>query len=352
LPALRNSKLVHTFEQTGSKRVVVDSQYFGRYGSKRELIARRVLGRGGCVSTAELWEEFGARTSRLPGFFDTHIRLMVDDGVMRGDLESVEMAPDWREALERVRARTDEDGDNRRQSEKYADRRRKRRERLEGERRGTVARPERVPDLVGPERNAEVFAAAKERDHAARVEEQRRKVGTTAAVFIADALEGVSGFGWRELGDLWRERGGGREDLRAVVVDPASPWTFGREEDSGLMYVKRWAAGSDVRTQKLRGGESLNPTPKKVPAEVVPMRSNPATVAGLEKTTTDAGDPRDVFRNTPMQGRGIPTEANLEAAPRKLPPKVGGVFVHGPECSCWLCDDEEPAGRVEVGASA
>src|SRR5215217_1651514 len=26
---------------------------------------------------------------------------------------------------------------------------------------------------------------------------------------------------------------------------------------------------------------------------------------------------------------------------RKLPKKVGGVFVHGPECDCWLCDEGE-----------
>jgi hypothetical protein len=28
---------------------------------------------------------------------------------------------------------------------------------------------------------------------------------------------------------------------------------------------------------------------------------------------------------------------------RKLPKKVGGVFVHGPECDCWLCDEGEGA---------
>jgi hypothetical protein len=26
---------------------------------------------------------------------------------------------------------------------------------------------------------------------------------------------------------------------------------------------------------------------------------------------------------------------------RKMPPKVGGVFVHGAECDCWICADEE-----------
>jgi hypothetical protein len=26
---------------------------------------------------------------------------------------------------------------------------------------------------------------------------------------------------------------------------------------------------------------------------------------------------------------------------RKMPEKVGGVFVHGPDCDCWICDDSE-----------
>ena len=361
-PALRNSKLVHDFETKGGRRVVVGSEYFRRYGSKRELIIRYLLERGACVETAELWEKFGSRTSTLPGFFRTWIRKMVADGVLRGDVGSVELSPNWIEALEAVRTRTDEDGDNRRQSAKYAERKRKRRERLEGERRGTVAAPEPVPDLVGPERAREIFDAAKERDHAARIEAQRSKVGTTPETFLLDTLEGVAGFGWRELGDLWRERGGKREDLARVVRDPATPWTFRREDGDGPLYVER--RGSDVRTQKPREAESINTPPKKAPAQVVPMSKrakNPDGRTGGEdlikpKTPDPPEDTLDVFRNNPHARRKMLTKVNPQDGPRKMPPKVAGVYKHGPECDCWICGDDETseaaAEPVEIGASA
>ncbi len=46
VPALRNSKLVHTFGRREGRRVVVHSDYFKRYGSKREEILRRVIAAG------------------------------------------------------------------------------------------------------------------------------------------------------------------------------------------------------------------------------------------------------------------------------------------------------------------
>jgi hypothetical protein len=346
VPALRNSKLVHTFEYKGSRRVVVDSQYFRRYGSKRELIVRHLLDWGACVETAELMEKFGSKTARPGRFFEVWIKPMVKDGVLRGDAGSVELAPGWREALERVKARTDEDEDNRRQSEKYARQRRDRRARFAGERRGTVAEPEPTPELMGPERVREIFAGAAERDHAARVEEQRRKAGTTPETFIADALEGLVGFGWRELGQLWAEKGGRREDLARVVRDPANPYRLRRDDAGGDLYVER--AGSVERT------------PKKTPAEVLPVRPE-----NLTKPDTGAPPERDtdVFRNNPMHAPKTRPHASRETmtnddtgeAPRELPPKVAGVYTHGPECACWICGDESeatPAERVQIGASA
>jgi hypothetical protein len=334
--------------------VVVDSQYFRRYGKKLEAMIRHVLELG-CVNEADLWAKFGSRTARLRDFRRTWIAPVLADGVFAADGAAVLPAPDWREALERVRERTDEDADNRLQVEKYRRQSAAFRERLAAEKRGDVARPEPTPELAGPERVKEIFAADAERDHAARVEEQRRKVGTTAETFIADALEGVSGFGWRELGDLWRERGGRREDLRRAVVDPSSSWTFGREEDTGLMYVERRGGGSDVRTQKTREGVSSHmQAPKKPPAEVLPMRPEnepPASPENLKKPET--AERPDPLRNNPQRKARMLTKANLADGPRRMPPKVGGgVYTHGPECACWLCSDEAPAERVEVGASA
>ena len=358
-PALRNSKLVHAFEYRGSKRTVVDSQYFRRYCAKRELIIRYLLERGECVETAELWEKFGSKTSTLPKFFRTWVRLMVEDGVVRGDAGSVEMAPGWREALEAVRARTDEDEDNRRQSEKYARQRRDRRARFAGEARGTVAEPEPTPELMGPEQVKEIFAADAERDHAARVEEQRRKAGTTPETFIADALRDVIGFDWRALGQQWAEKGGRREDLARVVRDPATPWTFRRGGD-GSLYVERRGAGSDIRTPKKAPAfdppESGDNPRGDGDSAVVPMSKRVKEPPPENLTKPYIGEPpgdrRDPFRNAPHTSRPMMKNDEVADTPRKLPPKVGGVFKHGPECDCWICGDEELAGPVEIGASA
>ncbi len=321
---LRSPKLVHTFEYRGSKKVVVDSEYFWRYGPKRELIIRHVLERGS-VEHAELHEKFGSRTSRPGRFFDTWVKPIFDDGVFVGD--PVQMAPDWREALERVKARTDEVGDAKRQREKYAERRRKRRLRLEGEKRGTVPKPERVPELAGPERVKEIFAADAKRDHAARVEEQRRKVGTTAETFIADYLEGVCGFGWRELSRAWSEKGGRSEALRAGVK--TGPYRF-RRDDYERLYVER------------------------TEAEVLQMRPDRGEEASVRSDTELPNQRLSPFLNNPMHARSTLINVDTVEAPRKMPPSVGGVFVHGPECACWICADEpvEAPVRAEIGATA
>ncbi len=143
-----------------------------------------------------------------------------------------------------------------------------------------------------------------------------------------------------------------------MVRDPATPWTFRRGGD-GPLYVERRGAGSVGRTPKTREAESNVAGPKKDPAEVVSMRpdlTKPDTAAAPEdlkklETREPPGDRSDVFRNTPHSSRGLLKDVE-PAAPRRLPPKVAGIHRHGPECDCWLCEDEAPAGRVEIGASA
>jgi len=113
-----------------------------------------------------------------------------------------------RAAHTRVRERTDEEADNRRQDERYAEQGRTFRERLAGEKRGTVAKPERVPKLAGPERTAEIVTAALEREDAAIIEEQRRKVGETAEVFIHDRLRELGSIRMETLREAWADGGG------------------------------------------------------------------------------------------------------------------------------------------------
>jgi hypothetical protein len=271
VPALRNSKLAHTFIWHEGRKMVVHSDYFKRYGPKREEIIRYVLERGP-VETAELHERFGGRTSRPGRFFNTWVKQMVDDGVFVGGFGSVEVSPDWRNALERVRARGYEDEDNHRQSEKYARRRREFLKRLESEERGAVAKPDFTPKTYGPERTAEIVSRAQERDGAARVEEQRRKVGTTPETFLADALQDASGFGWRELRALWIAKGGKPEDLRRAVKPP---YRFRREHDGGPLYVEKRGASEAAEPERERTPVSVLREPPAVEPD------NLALVAGL-----------------------------------------------------------------------
>jgi hypothetical protein len=142
---------VHEYARKDDRRVVVDSRYYPRYGKKPAAIIRYVL-EAGRVHERELHEKYGSPTSRLRDFRRTWLeKKMLRDGVLVRDGGWILPAPDWPEALERVRVRTDEEADNRRQDEKCAEQGRTFRERLAGEKRGTVAKPERVPELAGPE---------------------------------------------------------------------------------------------------------------------------------------------------------------------------------------------------------
>jgi len=228
LPALRNSKLVHTWGRKNGRRVVVHSDYFKRYGAKGEEVLRYILEHG-WVDVSELLGIFGSRSARRGRFYKTWVKPMVDDRVIVGDAGSVEASPDWLEALERVQTRTDEQLDNRLQDIKIVDQQR-------AFRQAKDLPTDPTPELAGPERTAEIVAKAEERDYAARVEEQRRKVGTTPESFLADALQDVSGFGWRELGALWKAKGGKTEDLRRAVKHP---YRFNREGGEGALYVER-----------------------------------------------------------------------------------------------------------------
>jgi hypothetical protein len=104
VPPLRSSKLAHTFSWLEGKKVVVHSDYFKRYGPKREEIIRYVTEQPSTVEVAELQGRFGARTSGPGRFFKTWVKPMVDDGIFVGNSARVEKATNWLETLERVRS--------------------------------------------------------------------------------------------------------------------------------------------------------------------------------------------------------------------------------------------------------
>ncbi len=70
---------------------------------------------------------------------------------------------------------------------------------------------------------------------------------------------------------------------------------------------------------------------------------------------------REAERETPatvteIPARGGPGEPPIEERPTsapKFPPKIDGVFVHGPLCDCFLCEEDlEPSYARPVGGRA
>jgi hypothetical protein len=227
-PPLRNSKVVHTWERQGGRRVVVHSDFYKRYGAKREAIIRHVL-ESESVGLDDLHAKFDTGSAKPHRFFRIWIKPMVDDEVLVVDRDHVAMAPNWEEALDFVRARTGEELDNRLQDQRYARQRRAYRKARD------LGPVDEESDLMGKDRTAEIVKRAAERDHEARIEEQRRKVGMTVEVFLADTLRGASGFAWRELRVLWMGMGGKTEHLRYAIKNP---YGF-RRDPYGDLYVVR-----------------------------------------------------------------------------------------------------------------
>jgi hypothetical protein len=294
VPALRHPKVILYWAMKNGERVVADSHYVWRLAEQRAEIMRHALDAGPRVPVADLMPRFATERTRQRDFVRRVLRPLtgrrLDKDLVTGEFVEVDIGPplaklerdpdgtlmfcprsDWLEALEEHRKRTDEIEDSRRQEKKYANQRKNYRERKD-------APTDSTPELAGPERVREIVEAAEKRDQAARVEEQRRKVGTTPEVFLADALQDVSGFGWRELRALWMAKGGKPEDLRRAVK---GPHRFRREYDGGPLYVERVGAS-----------EATEPTREPAPVAVLRETEN------LKKPETES--PAEDWRSHPL----------------------------------------------------
>jgi hypothetical protein len=259
VPALRHPKVILYWAMKNGERVVADSHYVWRLAEQRAEIMRHALDAGPRIPVADLMPRFATERTRQRDFVRRVLRPLtgrrIDKDLVTGELVEVDIGPplaklerdadgtlmfcpryDWLEALEEHRKRSDEIEDSCRQAKKYAEQRKNYRERKD-------APTDPTPELAGPEKVRKIVEAAERRDQAARIEEQRRKVGTTVETFLADALKGNSGFGWRELRALWIAKGGKAEDLRRAVKDP---YRFNREGGKGALYVERRMVGTDA----------------------------------------------------------------------------------------------------------
>jgi hypothetical protein len=301
VPELRHSKVVHTWARRNGRRVVVDSDYVYRLAKPRQEVLMYLVDAGGAATEAELLERFGSKSTRPRDFYSRKIAPLVgwrytrdkQTGAER-EVETgpqivaceggvVRILPEWREALEEHRKQTGELEDNARQERDY-----RKQSKAYRERDKTPADKQPSP-LRGKEETRRIFAESGKREKERWVEEQRQKVGETAATFLSDELGGISAVRFTDARQRWAARGGRVEDLRRAVL--YGPWRFKREAD-GDLYVHH-EAGQD----------------------------------------RPAGPNERIFRE--RQDSREPAHK-----PPKLPPKVNGVYQHGGACECWICAEE------------
>jgi hypothetical protein len=318
VPELRHSKVVHTWERRNGRRAVVDSEYVYRLGKPRQEVLMYLLAAGGEVPEPELLERFGSKSTRPRDFHRRKIaplmgwryardkatgaerRLETGPEIVTCEEGMVRILPGWREALEEHREQTGELDDNRHQEQRAREQSKAYRNRDK-----TPADTQPSP-LRGKAETRRILAESAKRDKERWVEEQRQKVGETAATFLADELEGISAVRYQEARQRWARRGGRVEDLRLAVL--YGPWRF-KYEDDGDLYVHH------------------------------------------EDGAHRPGGPNDHLWRERMAASSAGEEPE-RAASRRIPPKVGDVYQHGPVCACeWCVDTPGPSYALAWSAS-
>jgi hypothetical protein len=358
VPAMRFPRVILYWEMREGRRVVADSHYLWRLGPKVEEIVRHIIASGAeWVRIKDLMDVFAGPSARP---WDFRRRVLLPLTGWREDRKDpdpetgkprkrqvgpalaemaerdgewmVRILPDCVESLEVYRRECLEVEDAERQHEKHV------RQRIAYRNRDrTPADPE--PELVGDkEKTRRMFAELAERD-AERLDAERRAAIAPAAVFVRRTFGNLEVARLGLLEDLWREEGGLRWHLRRALREMGcTPKPHPEHPGEWFVYPPaEWTGKSDTVA-----GLS---TPARLDTGVVTMRPENLTIP-------DTGDRADPFRNNPRQRSEVLAKVNIGDAPRKLPPKVAGVYTHGSECVCWVCEDETPAERVQVGATA
>jgi hypothetical protein len=247
VPELRHSKVVHTWAREGGRSVVVDSQYVYRLAKPRQEVVMYLLDcEAGEATEADLLERFGSKSTRPRDFHRRKIaplmgyryrrdketgqehRLEIGPPVVSCEGGMVRILPEWREALEEHRRQTEELADNERQEQRY-------RKQSEAYRNRDRTPPGKEGPLVGKEEVTRLVEERRKEEKQRWIEEQRQKVGETAATFLADELAGVVGVRFKEARARWSAKGGRVDDLRFAVV--YGPFVFKREVVDGELYV-------------------------------------------------------------------------------------------------------------------
>ena len=207
-------------------------------------------------SIRELSDNTGRRASDLRRV----LKHLKGAGVVREASEDVfRLTDDFAAEYERSLERSGITYSERAQRRRHADDRKRRDAKLPVDKRNSPLR--------GKEKVRTLVRDASEREHAARLEEQRRKVGLTAETFVADNLRGVSGFGWRELKLAWVAKGGRTDDLARAVR--SGPWELTREADGALYVYKVDESPTEDQRKRIRQLVSQGMKEKFARAEVL-----------------------------------------------------------------------------------
>jgi hypothetical protein len=294
VPALRWSKVILYWAREDGIYKVVDHHYVPRLGEKRGAIIRHVLEAGGAATLEALMERFASARARPWDFRRRVLGPIVEAGILSATAEGVALTDDWREALRRERVRAGEIEDAERQREKHARQR-------QGFRRRHEHRADPTPELRGPEAVQEMLASRRLEWERQRIEREREKVGTTAAAFVADTLDGITAVRYHELRQRWTAMGGKGEDLRRAAT--RSPFRLTREAD-GWLYVY----------------------PASVPA--ASLEREPATVAVLHEAPSNRPTDGRLDGTPPVVVEPRPPEPKVEPSRRREESSTGLAFSH------------------------
>ena len=395
VPAMRFPRVILYRAMQDGRQVVADSHYLWRLGPKREEVLRYALASGGeWTPVKDLMDRFAGASTRpwdfrrrallpLTGWREDPADPDPETGQRPRDPETgrplkklvrvgpalAELAerggewmlrplPDAAENLEVYRRECLELEDAERQRDKHAEQRLTHRIKVLHRAGMSIEKiasrfglpVEQVAGVVSPaDPEAELMGKEKVREIVA---EMREREVQPALSFVRDTLDRLGTVRLGLLSDMWREEGGEGFYLRLALRRLGCRARRHRDfpDQVFVRAPERWPDPEAINSATKKAGED--------PAgNVLPMSKpvkDPGPSARPEKPRKpDTGNPRDVFRNNPhTRGRTMRNDEAAEA-PRKMPPKVGGRFKHGPECGCWLCEDEPaesaPAG---IGASA
>jgi putative DNA primase/helicase len=180
--------------------------YVPRLGKHNCAIIDRLL-REGDMHVEELAEATNKRTRDL---LARNLSKLQAAGIVELDGTTVRLADDWREALERRREEDGEIAAEKRDRKKY-------REQRENYRKRDKTPADEVPPLMGPERVQKIVEARNKEDLAARIEDQRRKVGITVETFIFDKLQALGQIRLALLMEVYEDAGGDPWDVPPAV---------------------------------------------------------------------------------------------------------------------------------------